>query len=254
MPFCSNCGHKFVDGAKFCPSCGAAAAEETSTQEQHSTQQPRSDQRQQVFEGELRKCPNCGAALNAFEITCPVCGVELRGTKASTVIQEFTDQLGHLKKGQQSDFIINFPIPNTKEDILEFMILAASNIKPISGRDDNLNLAWSSKFEQAYQKARIAARDASDLARIEGLYRAKKEEAEKAKAALKKRRTGLIAGFICSCVLLILLACFKSGYNDLSDMPTPIHEIYFFIAFAAVFGLCGFPFGIVSAFRKRTYL
>ena len=41
--------------------------------------------------------------------------------------------------------IRNFPIPNAKEDIIEFMILASSNILGEDERD--IYVAWIVKFE-----------------------------------------------------------------------------------------------------------
>ena len=65
MPFCSNCGQRLAEGVKFCPECGAAVGGVSS-------------QRKQIFEGEVRKCPICGGPLKAIDITCHVCGYDLR--------------------------------------------------------------------------------------------------------------------------------------------------------------------------------
>lgn len=64
--------------------------------------------------------------------------------------------------------IRNFPIPNTKEDIIEFMILASSNILGEDERD--IYEAWLAKFEQAYQKALILFAGDPDIVRIQQIY------------------------------------------------------------------------------------
>lgn len=67
MPFCSKCGKELANDAKFCSNCGHQVDVPTA-----ATQ----TQRKQTFDGETRKCPNCGAELNASKLSCPICGFE----------------------------------------------------------------------------------------------------------------------------------------------------------------------------------
>lgn len=179
MAFCPNCGEKLNDGAKFCSGCGVSII----------TASNDNSQRRTVFEGEMHKCPNCGEILNAFTTNCPVCGYELRGSQASNSVREFAFKLERIESGRESkkskfvftqvlsgnnisktdeqkiSLIRSFTIPNTKEDIFEFMILAASNIDLklyglgnqgiITASQRAVSDAWLAKFEQAYQKAQI---------------------------------------------------------------------------------------------------
>ena len=50
MPFCTNCGNKYNQGTKFCPSCGAPTGEAASASEpkQQSYQQPNYQQNYQA--------------------------------------------------------------------------------------------------------------------------------------------------------------------------------------------------------------
>jgi len=67
--------------------------------------------------------------------------------------------------------INQFQIPNTKEALLEFSILATQKIKPVSPvskiftidgkRQDWLNKVWTQKCNTIYTKARIAMKDDS---------------------------------------------------------------------------------------------
>lgn len=66
--FCSNCGNKLPDGAKFCNSCGSAIVNNTETKEGRKTS----------YDGEICKCPNCGDTIDAYETVCEACGYELR--------------------------------------------------------------------------------------------------------------------------------------------------------------------------------
>ena len=158
MPFCSNCGQQINDGAKFCPSCGTAVSNEKTN-----------NQRKTVFEGNIHKCPNCGEVLNSFTSNCPSCGYEIRGASNSAAVQEFAVKLASAESRQEKIAIIrNFPIPNTKEDILEFMILASTNIGDNLEKD--ISAAWQSKTEQAYQKAQIIFQDEKEFSRIQNIY------------------------------------------------------------------------------------
>lgn len=158
MLFCTNCGQQINDGAKFCSSCGTAVSNETVN-----------TRRKTVFDGNIHKCPNCGEVLNSFTSNCPSCGYEIRGASISVAVQEFAVKLASAESYQEKAAIIrNFPIPNTKEDILEFMILASTNIGDNLEKD--ISAAWQAKTEQAYQKAQIIFQDEKEFLRIQNIY------------------------------------------------------------------------------------
>ena len=118
MVFCSNCGEKLNDGAKFCHACGAS-----------TSGIPTQQKREQEYAGKIIKCPNCGEVLDSFVTVCPACGYELRGSSASSSVREFAMKLDNAATDAKKVSIIrNYPVPNTKEDIFEFMILASTNI------------------------------------------------------------------------------------------------------------------------------
>ena len=166
MPFCMHCGQELLAGAKFCSSCGTPTSQ-TDTK------------RETVYEGIIHKCPNCGEVLNSFVSNCPSCGYEIRGSKNSFAVCTLVSKLEEIEaqrpEGKQSkglglsktdeqkiNLISNFPIPNTKEDLYEFLILAASNINAdlydsLNGELNKITNksqiavsdAWKSKFEQS---------------------------------------------------------------------------------------------------------
>jgi uncharacterized membrane protein YvbJ len=82
MLFCINCGQQLPEGAKFCSKCGTAINNAN-----------KNNQRITVYDGIIHKCPNCGETLNSFSPNCTACGYELRGTKSSNVIREFSAKL-----------------------------------------------------------------------------------------------------------------------------------------------------------------
>lgn len=196
MAYCRNCGTKLVDGAKFCQKCGYSVAGENLGYVQ----------RRQEFSGKVYKCPNCGEILKSFELNCPSCGKELRGTKASSAVKEFSLKLEAIESRrsyekprgffasteaqqrvsktdeQKISLIKNFPIPNSKEDMLEFMILATSNIDMhiydsynslnlnISKGEKEINAAWFSKVQQVYEKAQRSYSTDNTFTEIKKLY------------------------------------------------------------------------------------
>lgn len=89
MAFCSNCGQQLDDKAKFCSACGAA----------RPVQQPANENtRKTVYEGEIRKCPNCGEVIDAFTAKCPACGFELNSKKVSSALQDFIKEINECEK------------------------------------------------------------------------------------------------------------------------------------------------------------
>ena len=179
MAFCSNCGQQLAEGAKFCSGCGAAIGNAGGTYS--NGVKTNLNQRKISYDGEILKCPNCGEILNSFTTNCPACGYELRGAKTSSSVQELVRKLEELesKRAKQTwsswlqqklngaklqvvdeqkiNLIQNFPIPNTKEDILEFLVLASSNTKSkghsSSYAEERAIDSWNTKLEQACQKA-----------------------------------------------------------------------------------------------------
>lgn len=218
MAFCTECGHQLVEGAKFCYECGAKV---------NAPSSPQAAQRRTVYDGEIHKCPNCGDIMNAYESVCKSCGYERRGTKATSSVQELARKLeaieaqrlpkkatsiftqaftqGHIPKTdeQKINLIQNFPIPNAKEDIMEFAVMAISNVDPdvfstmsMSNPYNNapkqaISNAWLSKFEQAYQKGRLMFGDSPELENMYSLYIAKKKSIK-----IKKNGIWIMLGII----------------------------------------------------------
>ena len=185
MAFCTNCGHQLADGAKFCFECGAKVG---------GTAEPRVESRRMVYDGELHKCPNCGELLGSFSQVCPACGIELRGTKASDAVTLFTSKLEAAKtEDNRINVIRNFPIPNTKEDIWEIMVLASTNI--LGNQSLDLRRAWYAKFEQGYQKAQMMF-TGDDLVKISSLYNETKKKIRSDDIIQGTKATGKAIGII----------------------------------------------------------
>ena len=181
MAFCMQCGAQIPEDAKFCPKCGKSICTSTTN-----------ERRVNDYAGKIIKCPSCGEPLKSFQTICPVCGHELREINVSSSLKKFTDkleeiniQIGQSKKKvrraynsplsnlevQKIGLIKSYPIPNTREDLLEFLILASSNVdnqhiddwNDISEADRAISNAWLAKYNQAYQKAILSFDDTEEF-------------------------------------------------------------------------------------------
>ena len=168
IQFCSHCGARLRDGAKFCENCGEAVQIKPAEPADKDTSTEGKTERSYIYDGVVHKCPNCGEVLGAFELNCPACGCEIRNASASNAVQDFSLQIQNVSSEDEAASLIqNFPIPNTKEDILEFIILASVNIS--IGANAKVNRAWRMKFEQGFQKAKLVFSD-EEFSKIQKIY------------------------------------------------------------------------------------
>jgi len=235
MAFCSNCGHQLTEGAKFCFECGTKV----------NTQEPSQDETRKVaYDGEIHKCPNCGDILDAYESVCKACGYEQRGSRATSSVHELAVKLqqieearltsnNHSRFGQSSEIdqqkinlIRSFVIPNTKEDILEFAVLAASNVDT-SAYDDSYGLlstlqngrrkavsdAWLAKLKQAYQKAKLVFVGDPRISEIESLYETTNKAIKRVKGRVWKI-LGIVFGALFAFFMLVGIIAISSTEND----------------------------------------
>ncbi|MBS5111327.1 MAG: zinc ribbon domain-containing protein [Coprobacillus cateniformis] len=218
--YCVNCGVRIQDGAKFCQECGAKIGEidtpsQIQPEEKASINEPKNNySREQEYAGKILKCPNCGAVINQTTAICPECGMRITGQAAVSSMQAFKDQLMAIestrsgKSAKMLDYspdpadmkklslIRSYPIPNSVDDILEFMLLAIANVDVQLSKNTASNKfknwgktmetsvsigktisdAWVSKMQQAYQKAVITFPNDPMFDAIEQMYLEKMKE------------------------------------------------------------------------------
>ncbi len=236
MKYCAECGKQVPDEAKFCPLCGKAILNDSKS----------CVTREQVFEGKLHKCPNCGALVDAFDVQCNQCGYVFRDKKSPDSVIELSDKINiiesqrteiktrktflNITKREQDDTdkqIINtirsFPIPNNKEDILEFMILASSNIDYKAYEDDGRNSsrdisdAWVSKMEQAYKKAELSFSDDSEFIEIKKMYDSSLKKIKKQKYFVWKILGGIYGAIFLILIFMITLSSIDSPRKNAEE-------------------------------------
>ena len=234
MAFCGNCGTQLTNGVKFCTNCGTAVG--TSGSE---------NIRKKEFVGAIKKCSNCGQILQAFQAKCPSCGNEIIGVSNATSVREFFDKYTKaLTNESKFELINNYPIPNTREDLLEFSLLACQQIKVLLGSknaketksmfgsmffptgkmfisavrrkkvdSDDLLVAWQMKLEQIEAKIKLSfTNDNSVLSEFKQMV----SEAYQAEAKFKRKkiiRIGIISAFFAILIIVDLVILLPSINN-----------------------------------------
>lgn len=148
--------------------------------------------------GGINKCPSCGAVVETGNISCVKCGHTFVNMEGNNSVQRFANMIReiegrHQTGGEGSASIVNgltkglgmssrkneicsaidtFPIPNSKEDLLEFLCF----LKPKAEKDqqnkfskgmlnvvtygaygalskDKITLSYKAKYEECLQKA-----------------------------------------------------------------------------------------------------
>ena len=137
--------------------------------------------------GDLFKCPSCGASVPSFTMLCKECGFEFRNVSANSSIKELSEKLEHATKTYSKkidkesglseveevclQIIESFPIPNTKDDLMEFALYFSPKIKTDSfldgfdgttsenGAKVKQNDLYITKFKQIILKAKVIGKD-----------------------------------------------------------------------------------------------
>lgn len=163
-------------------------------QQQPPAQQPATSAPKSDKYGDVKKCPACGAMIESFTARCPECGHEFTNIAANSSIQKLFEMLNQVEAESKDDakgllgglgqaygqmfargggkdvrkkisIIQNFPIPTTKDDILEFLSLGvplAMKPKGLMKWDEEairMSHTWKSKCEQVIMKAKFSMRE-----------------------------------------------------------------------------------------------
>lgn len=207
---CGKCGQRLKSDSKFCGKCGSQIVQSTNTK----VNQTRDFNTQQE---DFNRCPNCGSNISRMEIQCHFCGFQIAQRSVPNSVKSFAEELSRIEFEAKDDFeglteayqyegkretekrygsksferkisfINSFPIPNTVEEIIEFILLAIANIDTKFGLNsaDNIRYGkpgmlyyteiklattWINKLEQAYNKALILFPDDPLFPRVQDIY------------------------------------------------------------------------------------
>lgn len=132
--------------------------------------------------GDVKKCPRCGEPVEPMAVKCSACGYEFRNVevlKSSQRLAEKLEAIDEAYRGkkveknmgfgikqdmtvfevsrEQVTVIKNFPVPTTKEDLLDFAISMQSKWKSSTMADDQVGLksAYKAKYDECVNKAQL---------------------------------------------------------------------------------------------------
>ena len=96
--------------------------------------------------GNIVKCPNCGAPIEAGAVKCKECGYVFTNVKANSSAEKLANKLEvlvHASYEDESDrgeamanIIRNFPVPTAKEDLLEFIAALSPKTKVTTSNEN----------------------------------------------------------------------------------------------------------------------
>ena len=159
-------------------------------------------------QGNMKICPNCGATVQGGNAKCPECGFAFMDVDAVSSAQELDRRLRKIVgtsddcDKQRAAIISSFPIPNTREDLLEF--LSAMEPKAFHGEASDLKQAYFSKFNECLNKAKISFPDDPALKVFEN------------NSQKRKKRRIIIWGTILA-VLVIIIGYFVGSHMYISS-------------------------------------
>ena len=182
--------------------------------------------------GDVKKCPACGAIVQSYQGVCPECGYAFENIEANSSSRKFAEMIDKLiNEGEdktanktfgenltQSFFSIgttekvnnaikNFPIPNTKADLMEFLITMKARMSDTSTYSD----AYRTKYKECIDKARLLFPNDKDFAPF--LMEDKKMGWWKSQSSMTKALIGIGGLIIFNLLLLFIL---PDGQSDTS--------------------------------------
>lgn len=152
--------------------------------------------------GDVRKCPQCGAVIGSFQMTCPECGFEFSGVGPNKYVEKFAfelqkqlekqdggsgslfdifDTTGIYKERRQNNamikaevlFVRNYPLPMTKEDCVEMLNYMLSRIH--LSNSSGATRAWRNKFYAILSKLEFENRTNQKVQELVASYRKQAE-------------------------------------------------------------------------------
>lgn len=204
--------------------------------------------------GDVRKCPACGAIVPSMAAKCPECGYEFTNVEANSstrLLMQKIDEIqaqyaeltanvdnkdestirtrGYQVKRQLNDrtaqLIQNFPIPNTREDLIEFLTLCIGNSKADSimlDGNDPVTPAWRKKLQQVIAKVKVALPNDQQAQELIEEYEGKRENSKKKG---KKIAIGIVVLIVVACFIALLVPKEMSPKEQVKALSEQVVEM-----------------------------
>lgn len=129
--------------------------------------------------GELRKCPACGEPVVSGSVQCQMCGYTFTGIEAVSSAVRFAEMINRIEESIRGEggimsgiaslygmdsrsrkltsAINNFPVPNTREDLLEFILYLKPRTTLLGASESSsyVRMAYQSKYKECVGKAKV---------------------------------------------------------------------------------------------------
>ncbi len=177
----------------------------------HQLESSKPKQKKKV--GNIKTCPACGAPVKAMTLVCSDCDHEFISVDGNSSLRKLISEIDKIDKKsnnhsgstmntvweaaqitvKKNQLIEMFPIPNTKEDLIEFLTYSISKVPPhdIAG-------PWKKKAEETILKSRLFfSKDREILTTIDYFEKELKNRVN------PKKSLGFYIGLIFSFALMI---------------------------------------------------
>lgn len=174
--------------------------------------------------GDVKKCPACGAIVQSYQGVCLECGYAFENIEANSSSRKFFDTIDKLtREGENNsilkslsqsfsgggtktkidNFIKHFPIPNTKADLMEFIITMKSKM---SDSHSPYSDSYRIKYKECIDKAKLLFPNDKDFEPL--LLADKKIGWWKSQSTMTKTFIAVGGMFIVNILLLFLVGLF----------------------------------------------
>lgn len=173
--------------------------------------------------GNVVKCPNCGAPVEAGTASCKECGYVFTNVKSNYSSERLAEKLEELVHKQYRDeeargnamanVIRNFPIPTSKDDMIEFITSMLPKTFQIADNPDEsayyLPPAYLAKVEECVLKAKVAFPDDPQLMALIDMVNKTKTK----RIISNLKHSPLFICFMGFVFFLLLMFCISQCYN-----------------------------------------
>lgn len=207
--------------------------------------------REQEYAGKVFKCPSCGQELKTLDIRCPACGHELQDRAPVASLAEFNKKLQEpISQSHRIELIKNYPIPNAKGDLFEFLLLASSNFDTkkymeSTGHTKAMQEAWLAKMEQAYVKAETLFGNDKDFDKFKEIYKTDADELEGEKTKAKNKRYYIHGVLLILMAIITFLLVMLRGSGLVNNIRLDVTAVVFMIN-----GIMSFIYAKNNSLRK----
>lgn len=177
--------------------------------------------------GSVRKCPSCGAPVEAGAVKCAECGYVFVGIEANNSVARFSEQLKEIEKGgnvigsiggffgmdrytkEVVSTISNFPVPTAKEDLLEFILFLQPKSKGGLNQyksEEKIVDAYKCKYIECVEKAQLFFSDDPQFQPLFEKYADSKKFRWRNLTPIQQLLTGAVIALIALIVLIRVFA------------------------------------------------